>query len=469
MNHQEFLKAADKISHWLVDYYKNIEQYPVKSPLTINEIKNQLPALPPDCGCDFETIFNDFKEILVPGITHWQHPNFLAFFPSGASYPSILAEFLSAGLGIQCMMWETSPAATELEELTCNWLKTMLALPSEWQACIQDTASTSILTVLIAAREKLISANSPSNHNTDLKKMCVYLTTENNSSSEKSAKIAGFQAENIIKLTVNSLGNLEPQTLINQIESDLKKGLLPCAIIANYGSTGVLGIDPIDQIGKICQKYGLWLHVDAAYLGAALILPECQQPLSYWEHVDSFNFNPHKWLLVNFDCSILWFKNPAFLLQAFAVSPIYLKAKSNQSIHDYRNWSIQLGRRFRALKLWFVIRSYGVKGLQDIFRKQFELTQIFYQEFRNQPLVDFLKPAEYNMIVFRFLQAQQKDNDSINAFNEYIAETTNGEGKYYITKTIFEGKIWIRLVFGNIHLEKKHIEACIDYFKIYLS
>ena len=368
MNHKEFRERAHELADWMADYLENIENYPVRSQVKPGEIFAKIPEHPPKEYESFDQIMNDVDKIIMPGITHWQSPHFHAYFPANSSFPSILAEMISAALGTQGMIWETSPAATELEEKVMIWLREMTGLPKTFHGVIQDTGSTATLTALLSAREKVskLQINQSGFKNNHYR---IYCSSEAHSSIEKGAKIAGFGKENVVKIPVDEHLRIIPGELEKAIISDQKKGLIPTCVVAALGTTGTVAIDDLKPVSEICRKHQVWLHVDAAYAGTALVLKEYRKMIIGIENVDSFYFNPHKWMFTNFDCSAYFVKDKELLIKTFSINPEYLKTETDAHVNNYRDWGIQLGRRFRALKLWFVIRTLGVDGIKSKIRQ----------------------------------------------------------------------------------------------------
>ena len=362
MNAEEFRKHGHQVVDWVADYLENIEQYPVKSQVNPGDIAAALPMLPPEQGEPFEQLLSDVEEKILPGITHWQHPNFHAYFNANGSYASILAELITAAIGAQCMIWETSPAAAELEERVMEWLINMSGLPQNWDGVIQDTASTGTLVSILTAREKITHFNI-NNRGFSNEKLRVYCSAQTHSSIDKSVKIAGIGLDNLVKIPVDDEMALLPYLLEEAIKTDLALGKIPCCIITTLGTTGTTAMDPLEAIADIAIKYSVWHHVDAAYAGAAFILPEYRHFLKGIEKADTYLFNPHKWMFTNFDCTAYFVKDKEALIQTFEILPEYLKTNTRGKVNDYRDWGIPLGRRFRALKLWFVIREYGASGI----------------------------------------------------------------------------------------------------------
>ncbi len=458
MNNKEFRQYAHQMVDWMADYFEQIEDYPVKAQVQPKEIYNQLPAQAPIQGEEMSVIFKDFQDIILPGITHWQHPNFFAYFPANTSFPSILGEMLTATLGAQCMIWDTSPAAAELEERVMNWLRDLMGIPSSFEGVIQDTASTATLTAILSARER--ATNFESNQKGIAQNnFRVYCSTETHSSIEKAVKIAGLGKNNLVKIPVDEQLRMQATALEKAIQEDLKNGYRPMCIVAAIGTTGTTAIDPLKAIASISQKYNIWLHVDAAYAGSALILPEFQWMIEGIEQVDSFVFNPHKWLLTNFDCSVYFIKDKESLLKTFEVLPEYLKTASRGVVNDYRDWGVPLGRRFRALKLWFVIRNYGVEGLQKHLRAHISLAQTLTEWVKSSPDFELLAPTTLNLVCFRYHPKNIEDEKTLNTVNKNILEELNKTGRMYLTHTKINQQYTLRLVLGQTFVEAHHVQS----------
>ena len=460
MNSDEFRKYAHEFADWMADYFENIEQYPVVSKVQPGDIYKSIPDSPPEYGESIEQIMRDFKTIVMPGITHWQSPSFHAYFPANNSYPSILAEMLTAAIGAQCMVWQTSPAAAELEEKVMNWLRDLIGLPQNFSGVIQDTASTATLVALLTARER--ATNYMINKKGfDGNKFRIYCSLEAHSSIEKAVKIAGFGKENLVKIDVDENFAIIPQKLEEAIIHDQENGYLPLCIVAGFGTTGSTAVDDLQALGEISEKYHLWFHVDAAYIGSAMILPEMRHYMQGAEMADSFVFNPHKWLMTNFDCSAYFVKDEEALIRTFEILPEYLKTEHDSHVKNYRDWGIQLGRRFRALKLWFVIRSYGVEGLQSKIRNDIKLAQFAKNNLIESGNFDILAPVNFNVICFRYNPGSKADSE-LNAINEKLLDLINADGRAFLSHTKLNGKYAIRLVVGQTNVEMKHVEKVLD-------
>lgn len=453
----EFRKQAHIFADWMADYLEDIDKFRVKSNVTPGEIIKKLPADPPRKSEEIKAIFNDFQNIIMPGITHWQSPSFFAYFPANSSYPSLLAEMLTATLGVQGMIWETSPAAAELEERMMDWLKKMTGLPVSFHGVIQDTASTATLTALLTAREK-ISSFKINEEGFDNSVYRIYCSTETHSSIEKGAKIAGFGKRNVVKVQTNDRFEMDADGLRHAIESDLAKGYKPLCIIATLGTTGSTAIDPLDKIGDLASKYRIWLHVDAAFAGSALLLEEYRWMIKGIEKVDSFVFNPHKWMFTNFDCSAYFVKDKKALINTFSITPEYLRTKTAGMVNDYRDWGIQLGRRFRALKLWFVIRNFGTEGLKEKIRFHISLAKDIEQKINNSKGFEMVTPRTLNLLCFRFKPDGINDNEILNQLNEKLLQAVNATGKMFISHTKLNGIYTLRMVIGQTNVTEGHVE-----------
>lgn len=462
MNKNEFRKQAHMLVDWMADYLENVETYPVKSSVHPKEILEKLQKNPPEKGESFEKIFEDFQNIILPGITHWQHPSFFAYFPANTSPPSILAEMLTATLACQCMSWQTSPSATELEEEMMLWLRKMLGLPEEFIGVIQDSASSATLCSLLTAREKKSNFEINQLGYYKAAKYATYSSVEAHSSIEKAVKISGIGSENLRKIAVDDCQAMNPNDLEIAILNDLENGLIPLWVVAAIGTTGSTAIDPLRKIGEICKKYHLWLHIDAAYAGSALILPEMRYLIDGIELADSFVFNPHKWLFTNFDCSAYFMKDKESLLKTFEILPEYLKTKEGADVNNYRDWGIPLGRRFRALKLWFVIRSYGIDGLQSKIRLHIKMAQDLAQKMSASKEFEILAPAVLNAICFRYHPEHIHNPEQLNKLNKNLLEALNNTGKIYLTHTKLKEVYTLRLVIGQTDVEQHHVDAAWD-------
>lgn len=461
MDKNEFKKFGYDFIDWVAEYLENLDTYRVTPSIQPGDIKEQLPRRPPVEGESMESIFADFRNIILPGMTHWQHPGWFAYFPANNSPPSILAELLTAGIGAQCMIWKTSPSAEELEDTVCDWLRQMLGLPDGMTGVIQDSASTSSLVALLSAREK--ATDFQINQRGFEEKLTVYASEEAHSSVEKGVKIAGYGKNSLRYIPTDNSFAMIPSKLKEAVEEDKKKGKIPTCVVATIGTTSSGALDPLEPIGKICREYGIWLHVDAAYAGTAAILPEKRWILNGIEGVDSFVFNPHKWMMTNFDCSVYFVKDPKVLIKTFEIHPEYLKTGEDAVVKNYRDWSIQLGRRFRALKLWFVIRCYGVHGIRNIIRKHIAMAQMFKEWLEEDQRFELMAPVDLSLICFRLNDGRSEQE--LEELNKELMELVNSTGKLFMTHTALRSKFTLRLVVGSRTTEEEHVRRAWDIIK----
>jgi len=458
MTNQEFRKYAHELVDWMADYLETLEQYPVKPSVKPGDIKAQLPHHAPEQGEAFEQIFQDFKDIIVPGMTHWQHPKYFAYFPAMNSEPSILAEMLTATLGAQCMIWLTSPAAEELEERTMEWLRDMLGLPQHFTGVIQDTASTATLVALLTAREVASDFRINQSGWQGDEKYRIYASTQAHSSIDKAVRIAGFGIDNLVKIGVDENYAMIPSQLAQAIRQDIRDGYRPLCVVSCIGTTSSTAIDPVESIATIAKLHGLWHHVDAAYAGSALLLPELRWMGEGLESADSFVFNPHKWMLTNFDCSAYFVKDKTALVNTFSILPEYLKTAADQEVNNYRDWGIQLGRRFRALKLWFVIRSYGIEGLREKIRQHIEWAQWLKMQVEQAPDFELMAPVPLNLVCFRHHPTGVDEEVELERINSKLLQNLNDSGKIFLTQTKLNGTYVLRLVGGTNHLTFEDVQ-----------
>ena len=457
MSPDEFRKNAHELVEWMAGYMENVENYPVKSSVSPGEIKGKIPDDPPFHPEPFSDIMRDFEEIIMPGITHWQNPNFFAYFPANTSPPSILAEMLIAALGAQCMIWETSPAAAELEEKMMIWLRNMIGLPAIFEGVIQDSASTATLAAILTAREKMTGFTFNDEGAPGAGVCRVYCSEQTHSSVDKAVKICGIGRKNLVKIPVRKDFSMDPEKLKDAIINDKARGYLPCCVVATIGTTGTTAVDPIRAIGEICSENGIWLHVDAAMAGSALILPEFQWMLDGREFIDSFVFNPHKWLFTNFDCSAYFVRDAASLIKTFEILPEYLKTRTRGKVNDYRDWGVPLGRRFRALKLWSVIRSYGVEELQKKLRYHIQSAARLSEMIAGETDFEILAPVTICLVCFRY-RPTGYDENQINYLNEKLNHQLNDSGKLYLSHTLLDGKYTLRMVTAQTNVTMTHVE-----------
>ncbi len=456
MSPDEFRRHGHSVVDWIADYYARIESYPVLSRAEPGQVRASLPANPPSKGESLAAILGDVEKLILPGVTHWQSPNFFAFFPANASGPAILGDLLSSGLGVQGMLWATSPACTELETHVLDWLVEMLDLPRKFLSTstgggvIQDTASNASLCALLAARER--ATNFGSNRRGCDGKLVAYTSSQAHSSIEKGVRIAGLGLDNLRLIEVDENFAMRADALARRIEQDRRAGLVPCFVCATIGTTSSNAIDPLPEIGRICCENNVWLHVDAAMSGTAALCPEFRHTHDGVELADSYTFNPHKWMFTNFDCNCFYVADRKTLIQTLSILPEYLRNKATESgaVIDYRDWQIPLGRRFRALKLWFVIRHYGIEGLQYHIRRHVELAQQFAGWVRSDSRFELAAPVPLNLVCFR-----HKGGDDT---NQKLMDKLNRSGDLYLTHTKLDNRFTLRLCVGQTNTEYRHVE-----------
>ncbi len=464
MDIDAFKKHGHALIDWIADYYQNIESFPVKANVQPGEVFRNLPDSPPEAGTDFAQIMVDFNSVIMPGMTHWQHPSFFAYFNANTSFPSILGELLTSAIGAQCMIWETSPAAAELEEQVCNWLRDAAGLPVTWHGVIQDTASTATICALLMAREKFTDFEINRNGFYGRDKFTIYCSVEAHSSIEKAVKIAGFGSEQLRKIAVDEALAMIPEQLEAAIKTDRHHGYIPLCVIAAVGTTGTHAMDPLAAIGNICKTYNLFFHVDAAHAGNAAILPEYQSIIRGVEMADTYVFNPHKWMFTNFDCTLFYTADKGLLVRTFEILPEYLKTQNDHSVNNYRDWGIQLGRRFRALKLWMVIRSYGLDGIRAKFREHIALARYLEAALRTDKDFEIMAPVPLNLVCFRY-NPGINSKDGLNEMNMKLEQEINAAGKAYISHTKIDGNYTLRACIGQTNVNKSHVEAFIQLLR----
>lgn len=459
----EFRRAARAAVDWVADYLERLEQYPVCPRVQPGDIRALLPAHPPEEAEPWEAMLADLDRVVLPGITHWQSPMFFGFFPANASPPAILGDLVSAGLGVQAMMWATSPAATEIETHVLDWLAEALGLPQAFRSTaggggvIQDTASSATLVALLAARER--KTGFASNRLGIRGTLTAYASREAHSSVEKAAGIAGIGREHLRRIEVDANYAMRPEALERAIRADLEAGRAPCFACATVGTTSSTAVDPVEAIGEICRRYHLWLHVDAAHAGSAALCPEFRWLHRGLELADSYCFNPHKWLLTNFDCDCFYVADRAALIRTFSILPDYLRNQASESgaVFDYRDWGIPLGRRFRALKLWFVIRAYGLEGLRRHIRRGVELARAFAGWIAADPRFELCAPVPLNLVCFRLRAGDRA--------TERLRDALNASGRMYLTHTTLGGRTVLRMAIGGTYTERRHVEQAFELIR----
>ncbi len=430
MDLKEFRAQAHDLVDWMADYLQSIEARPVRAQTAPGAIAAALPTEAPIEPEAFSAILADFERIVMPGMTHWQHPRFFAYFPANSSPPSVLAEMLTATIAAQCMLWQTSPAATEMETRCLHWLGQMLGLGDGWEGVIQDSASSATLAAILVARERATDWLSNQQGLAGTAPLAVYANAEAHSSVEKAVGIAGLGRGALRRVPVDDGFAMRPDALASQIEADVAAGIVPACVVATLGTTGTGGVDPLRAIGELCRRHDCFLHVDAAWAGSALILPETRSMIDGIEAVDSFVFNPHKWLGVNFDCSAHFVRDAAALRQTLSVLPPYLAGRETGRVIDYRDWGIPLGRRFRALKLWFVIRSYGVAGLQAMLRRHIALADELASWIAEAPDFELTSNPSLALLSFRYHPRGVDKPAELDALNHELINRINDDGRH---------------------------------------
>jgi aromatic-L-amino-acid decarboxylase len=459
MTPDEFRKYGRQVVDWIADYYERIETFPVLSPAAPGDVRAALPAEAPEHGEPFADLLRDLDEVILPGITHWQHPSYFAYFPANASGPAILADLLASGLGVQGMIWATSPAATELETHVLDWLAALLDLPGRFHSgatgggVIQHSASDAALVALLAALHR-VSAGRTERDGVAAGRFTVYTSGQTHSSVEKACRIAGLGAGALRKIDVDPTTlAARPEHLRDLIEQDRAAGMTPALVVASVGATGTGAVDPVGALAAIAHEHGAWLHVDAAWAGVAAVAPELRWLNDGLEEADSYCTNPHKWLLTNFDCDAFWVADRAALIGALSILPEYLRNTATESgaVIDYRDWHVPLGRRFRALKLWAVIRWYGAEGLRTHIRKHVRLAQEFASWVRADDRFELVAPHPLALVTFRLRAGDEATRG--------VMERVNASGELYLTHTTVGGRLALRLAIGSPLTERHHVEA----------
>ncbi|MBV9822705.1 MAG: aminotransferase class V-fold PLP-dependent enzyme [Actinobacteria bacterium] len=464
MSAEEFRRHGYEVIDWIADYHARLESLPVLSRVAPGEVRDRLPAEPPRTGQGFKGVLADLDSVIVPGLTHWQHPSFFAFFPANASGPSILGDLLASGLGVQGMLWATSPAATELETLMLDWLARLLDLPAGFRSdsagggVIQHSASDAALVALVAALHR-VSGGATETDGVAAGRFCVYTSGQTHSSVEKACRIAGIGTAALRKLDVDpDTQAARPEHLAELLAADVAAGRTPALVVASVGATGTGALDPVAELAELAHRHGAWLHVDAAWAGVAAVCPELRQINAGIEAADSYCTNPHKWLLTNFDCTAFWVADRSALIAALSILPEYLRNSATESgaVFDYRDWQVPLGRRFRALKLWTVLRWYGAEGLQAHIRRSVELAAEFASWVAADDRLELLAPHPLALVTFAVRPGAGDDPDEA---GRRLLAALNASGRAYLTHTVVNGRFAIRLAVGSVHTERRHVEA----------
>ncbi len=447
-----FKDHAHKAVDWIAEYLEDMSQYPVLARTRPGDLKARIPKSPPSSSEPLETIMDDFREIILPGITHWNHPRFFAYFSITSSYPGIIGEMLCSALNVNAMLWKTSPSATELEEVVTDWLRQMLGLPEQFNGVINDSASVSSLCALAAAREHTglnIRENGLAGGN--LPRLRIYTSEEAHSSIEKAAIVLGIGQRGVKKIPTDEAFRMNVKALAQSVEEDIQRGIKPICIIPTIGTTSTTSIDPVKEISDLCERYGIWMHVDAAYGGSAATIEEMRPLFTGWETADSIVVNPHKWLFTPIDCSILYCRRPEVLKQAFSLTPEYLRTTEADKVTNLMDYGVSLGRRFRALKLWMVIRALGAEGIANTIREHISYAKRLEKMIQGTPNFELLAPVPFSTIVFRFSPKPATGNIAeLNTLNEKLMESVNQTGQVFLSHTKLRGKFGIRLTIGNI-------------------
>ncbi len=449
MTPEQFRAHAHQLVDWMADYLRDVGSLPVTPDVLPGQVRAQLPASPPETGEPFPAIMADLDRVIMPGMTHWPHPGWFAYFAANNSPPSILAEMCIAALGAQCMSWNTSPAATELEQTVMDWLRQLVGLPDAFTGVIQDTASTATLVAVISARERARErhGNVP---------LAVYGSREAHSSVAKAVRLAGLGDDAFRPVPVDSDYALRPDALEAMINDDRVRGLVPACIVGTIGTTSSTAVDPIPALADIAASHGSWLHVDAAWAGSAALLPECRSYFAGLDRADSYVFNPHKWLLTNFFCSAYFVRDVPQLLRACSANPEYLRAAHDGDVVNYRDWGIALGRRFRALKLWFVLRSYGAEGIRTMLRRHLQLAEKFRSWVEAEPDFELMAPSPFALVCFRHHPAGM-DDPELDRHNEALLARVNASREVFLTHTRLGGRYTIRMAIGQWQTTEAHV------------
>ena len=451
MDPEAFRREAHRVADWIADYLAAPERYPVMSQVRPGDIRAALPSQAPEGGEPFERIFADFENILLPGITHWNHPGFFAYFAISGSGAGVLGEFLSAALNVQAMLWRTSPTATELEEVTLGWLRRLIGLPDGFEGVIYDTASISTLHALAAAREQAVNEVRARGlaGRFDLPPLRVYCSEHAHSSVDKAVILLGMGHESLRRIETDAQFTMRPDALAAAIDEDTRAGAQPIAVVATVGTTATTSIDPVGAIATICERERLWLHVDAAYAGVAAMIPEHSWILADAASADSVVVNPHKWLFTPFDLSVFYCRRMDVVRAAFSLTPDYLEAPESGRTRNLMDTGIQLGRRFRALKLWMVLRHFGADGLRSRIAEHIRLAQLFADWIDKDEAFERPAPAPFSVVCFR---ARETDE-----FNGSLLERLNATGEVFLSHTRLNGRFTLRLAIGNLHTTERHV------------
>jgi len=457
MTPEEFRKYGHAVVDWIADYRMRLEQLPVMARTEPGEIKARLPAAPPQAPEPFERILADLDAVVLPGLSHWQHPRFFGYFPANAQLSSVLGDYVSTGLGIIGLAWQSSPALTEVEEVTTGWLRQMVGLSDAWQGVIQDTASTSTLVALLCARERASSYSlARGGLQGEDRPLVVYASAHGHSSVDKAALLAGFGRSNIHLVAHDDAFAMRPDALDAAIRADLAAGRLPCAVVATTGTTTTTAIDPVGAIAEVARRHAIWLHVDAAMAGSAMILPECRGMWDGIEGADSIVLNPHKWLGAVFDCSVYYVRDAEHLVRVMSTNPSYLQSAADGRVNNYRDWGLPLGRRFRALKLWFMLREQGVAQLQERLRRDMANAKWLAEQVAATPHWRVLAPVRLQTVCVRH-EPSGLSGEALDRHTQGWAERLNRSGLTYLTPATIDGRWMVRVSIGATATEREHV------------
>jgi aromatic-L-amino-acid decarboxylase len=453
---EEFRRYGYEIVDWIASYFEHIGELPVLSKVQPDWLKDNLPRSAPEHGEDFGEVLKDIDRLILPAVTHWNHPNFHGLFSTSTSSVGVFGEMFAAAFDMKAMLWRTSPASTELEDVVLDWLLQMMGLPDEFEGIIYDTASVSTMHAIAAARERanLKIRELGMSGRDDLPLLRVYCSEHVHSSIDKSVITLGLGTRSLRKIAVNERFEMRADALANAIDEDVEAGFVPICVIPTIGTTSSTSVDPVDAIADICEKHGIWLHVDAAYAGSAAIVPEMQQLFKGWERADSIVTNPHKWLFTPFDLSVLYCRDLDELKKAFSLVPEYLKTSDESTVKNGMDYGIQLGRRFRALKLWFVMRYFGREGLIERIREHCRLARLFASWVEESENFEMLAPVPFALVCFRACPSGVEDLDGL---NERVMNDINASGEAYLSHTKLDGKFTLRLSVGSIRVEERHL------------
>ncbi len=453
----EFRREAHRLVDWIADYLSTSERYPVLSTVRPGDIRRELPASPPERGEEFDEILDDFERVIVPGLTHWNHPGFFAYFAITGSAPGVLGEFLSAALNVQAMLWRTSPAATELEEVALGWLRDLLHLPREFEGVIYDTASVSSLHALAAAREAAIpGVRAEGLSGRDLPRVRVYCSEQTHSSIDKAVMLLGLGHESLRKIPTDGEFRMRVDALSAAIQEDRARGILPLAVVATVGTTSTTSIDPVPQIADIAERERIWLHVDGAYGGVAAMVPGYEHVLAGADRADSIVVNPHKWLFTPFDLSAFYTRRMDVLRRAFSLTPEYLKTAEAGSVRNLMDTGVQLGRRFRALKLWMILRYFGAEGLRARLAEHMRLARLFADWVDADENFERLAPVPFSVVCFRAHPRGASEAD-LDRINDALMNRVNASGEVFLSHTRLRQQLTLRLAVGHIRTTEQHV------------